>query len=213
LSTGSPALRIRREGVVIAAESHDIWGFTPDFLVESSVIPEGWTCHRATRSNDVVEVQFGPTLWRMTPAQLWVTEDTDRPPPSNLRDYTSLTASVASRYLGEVPHTPVRTFWFFWRFSVAVSEPARWLSWRFLSGTWPTEFGTFTITPQVVVQLNDLTFNIGIRTGRAGTLEFDCYVRESTTAINEMMAGVANCGERLQTLVQMLSHLLKEGRS
>ena len=42
----TPDLWVHEERAIISAESHDIWSFTPDFLVSNEIVPVDWVCRR-----------------------------------------------------------------------------------------------------------------------------------------------------------------------
>ena len=72
MTTSDDGLWIHQESAVISAEFHDVWRFSPDFLLEEEIVPGSWVCHRASRSNDQVSIQYGPSHWSMTQNELWI---------------------------------------------------------------------------------------------------------------------------------------------
>ena len=39
-------LWIHQESAVISAEFHDVWRFTPEFLLEEEIVSNSWACHQ-----------------------------------------------------------------------------------------------------------------------------------------------------------------------
>ena len=116
-------LLVHQESAIIVAESHDVWSFTPEFLLANEIVSDDWSCRRATRRQDTMEIQYGPIRWYMTESNLWI----DLHPGCSIEDRRSmedenLVPTMAGIYLGKVPYCPVRSLWFYWRISVVQSQ-------------------------------------------------------------------------------------------
>ena len=216
-------LWVHEQAAVITAESHDISGFTPSFLLTNDIVPYDWTCWRATRTEDSVEIGIGPTTWRMTESQLWVSVSPDC--PFNGEDLDPLEPyflDPIKRYLDAIPYLPTRHLWFFW--SISVTDP-KWRQWTedtFLRNHWPPELGTPMLRPSITSQKGDLTLLMNIKnelTNRAGQPAQDSIVFESYVYRNiyqtpgDIISEIQHWTERLGLLEQSINHLLTEGGS
>ena len=211
-------LWIHQESAVISAESHDIWRFTPEFLVESEIVPDSWICRTATQSSDEVTILIGPSRWVMTPRNLWITTYPDR----SLKDDTgdvegSHTPSLTRKFLEAVPYLPSRKLWLFWRISAVIPDRDQWMLETFLNKNWPSELGDVVIQPRLTVVVDDLTIRVTIRNegfrqqeeAHGESTAFDCYVsRGSDQAPREMYFDISQSAERLQMLERIIEELL-----
>ena len=68
----TPDLWIHQESVVLIANTHDVWSFTPEFLLVEGIVPDTWQCLSASRGPDEANVHYGSVNWRMTENQLWI---------------------------------------------------------------------------------------------------------------------------------------------
>jgi hypothetical protein len=214
-------LWIHQESAVISAESHDVWRFTPDFLVASEIVPDAWPCRQATQSPDRVTIQFGLTRWVMTPNELWITVYPDR----RLKDEGAaadrdLIPTLTSNFLEAMPYLPTRRLWLFWQISAVNPDRDRWMLENFLSKSWPIELGTVALQPQLTVFLDDLAIQVSIRNGtfpRRGeaheeSTAFDCFVSRGLDQTHEeMVLDVNHRTERLLLVERTIQHLLGNG--
>ena len=214
-------LWIHQESVVISAESHDIWGFTPDFLVGSEIVPDGWTCTRSTQSSEEVNIHFGPSRWAMTQSTLWIMTEPGHPLKDDGADAEGHVVPIlANNFLIALPHLPSRRLWLFWQISAIISNRDQWIRETFLSKSWPSELGTLAIQPRLVVSLGDLSVSVTIRSEtlpRPGGVQgesigFDCFVsRAFDQTPNEMLQDVTHRTERLLLVERIIRQLLEEG--
>ena len=227
-------LWIHQESAVISAEFHDVWRFTPEFLLQEEIVANSWACHRATRSSDEININYGPSHWSMTQNELWITEYPDKSLPTYV-DTTSVdTASeddeedrtnipiLAHNFLVAMPSLPSRKMWFFWRISAINTDRTQWMLENFLNRKWPEEMGTIRLRPRLYVYLNDLLLDITIRnqTYRRGgedapdSTTFDCFVsRRRDLVVGDMLEETERRTERLQMLSKAIQQLLGNEQS
>ena len=214
-------LWIQQESSIISADSHDVWRFTPEFLIASEIVPDTWICRQATQSSDEVAIQIGPSHWRMTPEHLWITEYSDQPLDESAGDTSDHWVSIlTSRFLEAVPYVPSRRLWLFWQVSIVKPDRDRWLLETFLNRNWPNELGTVSLQPQLTARLNDLTIQMTIRGGTShrrgeayqGSTAFDCYVsRGIDQTPEEMLLDLTHRTERLVLVERSIRQLLGNG--
>ena len=220
---GAHGLWVHQESVIIAAESHDIWSFTPEFLMSNGFVPSDndWACTRATRSADDVTIRYGPVNWWMTESNLWVTSYPDCPIKDDLRfEGDHIVPSLARRYIETVPYLPARRLWHFWRLSVVKPSQDEWMLNTFLHRGLPTEFQYVTLQPTLGFVANGVLFQISIKTEelsrRNDTFEdstsFECYASSpSGQGVDSIILEADDWLARLDTFKQAINHLLEEG--
>ena len=217
-------LWIHQESAVISAEFHDVWRFTPEFLLEEEIVSNSWECRRATRSSDQINIQYGPSHWSMTENDLWITEYPDKSLPTNVD-----TASeddepgrtnipvLTYNFLARMPSLPSRKLWFFWRISAINRDTNQWMLENFLNRKWPAEMGTISLQPHLYVDLNDVMLDMTIRNQtypRQGeippdSITFDCLVsRRRDLVVGDMLKETERRTEWLQLLRQAIQQLL-----
>ncbi len=214
-------LWIHQESVVISAESHDVWRFTPEFLVGSEIVPEEWPCRQATQSPDEVTIQFGPSRWVMTPTTLWITTHPNRSLKDDGSDVEGPIAPIlATNFLATVPYLPSRRLWLFWQISAINPDRDRWMLETFLSGGWPSELGTVSLQPRLTVLWDDFTIQVTIRNEnpprlgepRGESTTFDCYVSRGLDQTPEdMVLDITKKTERLLAVERTIKQLLGNG--
>ena len=214
-------LWIHQENAVISADSHDIWRFTPEFLVASKVVPDSWICRHATQSSDVATIQIGPVHWRMTREQLWITEYPNSPLSDVLEDAnTPLIPAVASNFLEATPYLPSQMLWLSWQISAVNPDRDRWILENFLSKGWPSEFGTVVLQPQLTASLGDFIIQITVRNSSvrrqdedpAEATIFDCFAwRGVNQSPGQMVSDLGQRTERLQLAERAIRQLLGNG--
>ena len=214
-------LWIHQESVVISAESHDIWRFTPEFLVVSEIVGEDWICRRSTQSTDEVTIEFGPSRWVMTPTNLWITTFPNRSLKDDGADVESPpTPILANNFLVALPYLPSRRLWFFWQISASIPDRGRWIRETFLRNPWPNELGTVAVQPQMTVSLGGLSVSVTIRNetlpksggDQAESVGFDCYVsRPLNQTPDEMLQDMTHRTERLLLVERIIRQLLEDG--
>ena len=211
-------LWIHQESAVISANSHDIWRFTPEFLMTSEVVPDSWVCRHATQSPDVAMIQIDRVHWRMTREQLWITEYPNSPLHNVIEEANEpLIPTVASNFLQAVPYLPSQTLWLFWQISATNPDNQQWIVENFLSKGWPAEFGTVSLQPQLTVSLNDLAIQITLRNSGVRRREeylaeatiFDCYAWITRNqSPSEMTSDLGHRTERLRLAELAITQLL-----
>ena len=221
--TGTSGLWVHQESAVIFAESHDIWGFTPEFLFSTEVVPDEWICGRATRNQNTVYIQYGPVHWQMTEASLWITCYPDCPWEEELQwEDAPMIPHVASNYLERVPHMPARRLWGFWQVSSVNPNPQQWMVDNFLPDGFHNEFGPTVLSPQLTFFSDGAVVRISIRVDSAArkgetfenSIMFDCYVNPGVDQTAEEMAlETAHWAKWRQTVERSVQCLLAGGES
>ena len=214
-------LWIHQESAVISAESHDVWRFTPEFLLASEIVPDTWICRQATQSSDEVMIHIGPVQWTMTPKDLWITAYPDQPLTVDADDASvHLIPVVTSNFLETVPYVPTRRLWLFWQISIVNPDRDRWMLETFLNGGWPSDLGVVALQPRLTVFLNDLTIQMTVRNitsyrrGEAHleSTAFDCYVsRGADQTPGDMVLDLTHRAERLSLVERAIRQLLGNG--
>ena len=212
--TTLPGLRFRREGVIVAARYHDSDKLTPDLLTGLGIVPNTWKCSLIQYTEDGVDIRMGPTLWSMTPNELWITEDQESPLPPDPSERIPITAAIANRYLNKVVHVPTRAIWYYCRMAVEMPDAQQWRVQRFLSSVWPSHLGQLSIEPKVIVRLDNLIYSITINVSRnSDEVTFECFSRyQNDLGVDDASEDIIRCGPRLHTLIRMVTHIL-EGRA
>lgn len=214
-------LWIHQEGVLISADSHDIWRFTPDFLVSSEIVPEDWVCGRSVQSTEEVTIQFGPSRWRMSARNLWISIHPDRSLRDDLADGSDpLVPILANNFLVASPFLPSKRLWHFWRISAVTTDRNEWKRSTFLAKRWPGELGVMEVQPRLVVSFGNAEFHLTIRDdlppgrgrGPLETVTFDCYAGlASDQTPDNMISDVTFRTERLVMLERVVRQLLGNG--
>ena len=219
--TSDSELWIHQESAIISADSHDVWRFTPEFLIASEIVSDTWICRKATQLPDEVTIQIGPSHWRMTPEHLWITEYPDQPLDESARDTSDHWVSIlTSKFLEAVPYVPSRRLWLFWQVSIVKPDREQWMLETFLNRNWPNELGTVSLQPQLAIRINDLTIQMNIKGGisyRRGEAHqestvFDCFVsRGLDQTVGEMLQDLPHMAERLFLVERSVRQLLESG--
>ena len=189
--------------------------------MSNEIVPDDWQCTRAVRTEDSIDIQFGPIEWRMTDRQLWVSVTPDCP-LDNCSEHAlgPLFLDQTIEYLKTIPYLPVRRFWLFWKLSVTDPERYKWLANTFLSNEWPVSLGIPIVRPLLISRKDDLVLHMTIRderTYRGGELNqdsivFDCYIyRDVGQTPSEIIVETQNWKERFNVVEQAIRHLLEEG--
>lgn len=221
--TVSETLWVHQQAAIITAESHEIWSFTPDFLLANDIVPADWSCTQATRTQESVEIHLGPTNWQMTESQLWVSVSPDCPFDESPRPLMgSLFLDPMNRFLQTIPYLPTRRLWFFWKISATDPEWRKWTADTFLRNDWPAELGTPMLQPSITARKDDITLRMTIRNQSVhrngqpvpNSIVFDSYVyRHVDQTPADMISETQHWPERLAVLRQAIKHLLNEGGS
>lgn len=219
---GAHGLWVHQESTIIGAESHDIWSFTPEFLLSNDIVPKDWVCTLATRSENGVTIQYGPIRWSMTENSLWITSYPDCPleDESRFKD-GHIIPVIAKRYLERVPFLPAQRMWLFWRLSVLNPMAREWMLDTFLSRGWPDGFQHSTVQPNLAFVVDDTLFQMSIKNEQSrlndNTFEesiiFECFASNSDREIENMIIATDHLSARLNTLKEAINHLLDEGSS
>ena len=214
-------LWIHQESAVISAESHDIWRFTPDFLVSSEIVPEEWICNRSTQSSEEVTISFGPSHWAMTPNNLWIRTYPNRSLMEHGTDVVGPVVPIlANNFLVALPYLPSRRLWLFWQISAVIPDRNQWQLDTFFSKAWPTELGTVAVQPRLTVNLSDLAISVTIRNeslprpreAQGDSLTFQCYAsRPIDQTPDDMVSDLNHRTERLEIVERVIRQLLENG--
>ena len=216
-------LWIHEERAIISAESHDIWSFTPDFLVSNEIVQTDWACRRVTQNQGTVDIQYGPTNWRMTESFLWITTYPDCPLAEDPQlESSSIIPVMASRFLEAVPLLPSRRFWFSWQVSAVKPDPRQWMSDNFLPHKWPeglqpaiSRIGFNIIENDILLQMNiNIESKQRLNQSIRDLIVFDCHAsRGSDQFVNDMVLATDHWKEWLGAVEQVIKHLLEGGNS
>ena len=214
-------LWIHQESAVISAESHDIWRFTPDFLVSSETVPDNWICTRSTQSSEEVTIQIGPSRWFMTPTTLWITTHPNRPLKDDNSDIESpLVPILTNNFLVSPAILAVSEAVVILADFGHRSRPRPMEAEYLFAKNWPAELGSLEIQPRLVVSNGDLTISVTIRDDnprRRGadpkeSVTFDCYIsRPLDQTPDEMLSDITHRTERLLIVERILRQFLAEG--
>ena len=218
-----PSLWVHQESTIIRADSHDVWSFTPEFLLVNEIVPDNWLCQRAKRTGNVMDIQYGPIYWRMTESDLWITHYPDCPieDRSSIEDRNPVPA-MAESYLEKVPHFPFRSLLFYWRVSAANPNPHQWMLDNFLHKGWPEEFRITKIQPVLHFSSDNTAFQITVRDEPSqrqhetiqDSIIFDCYAYQTQEQmVGDMVLETDHWFDRWDTLERAINHLLEEGTS
>ena len=219
--TNENVLWVHQEEAIISARTHDIWAFTPEFLVTEEIIPGHWICQRATRTQNNVNIEFGPTHWRMTENNLWVTQFRDCPLDDQFSENSNI-PELAFRYLGTVPYLPSPDLWLRWRISTIHPDCDGWMRDNFSNPDWADKLDSLVLEPTVVFTNEEALFRIGIKAERVqrddqpplASAVFDCYVlpTQASTA-GEILDKSQNWGKLLKLTEHAIRLLLDGGNS
>ena len=219
-SENIPGLWLHQESAIISAESHDIWSFTPEFLLSNEIVSEEWDCTRATRNQDTVDIQFGPVNWRMTESNLWITSFPDCPLGEEVKaGLNSLIPAMARSFLVSVPYLPSRRFWYFWQISAVTDSPLQWMLDNFCPRGWPSELEVARLGTDLTFFKDEQAIQISIRNQSRqrnqvarDSISFDCYVsRGSDLITDDMIEETERRTTWIRTIEQILDFLLNGG--
>ena len=163
-------LWIHQESVIIAAEFHEPWELTPEFLVEKCNVPSTWLCRHSDRSSDQTDIRYGPCHWTMDYDRLRVTEYPDElllpdagVTPGDSEEFGSNVSILAHNFLNAVPTLPFRGLWFFWRISAINKEREQWMRDSFSPSGWPRDMIVASVQPRLTVVVEDGVFDVSVR--------------------------------------------------
>ncbi len=225
-SIGQDGLWVHQASAVIAAESHDIWEFTPEFLMSNGLALPDWECVQATRNPDGVVIQYesnqyGLIQWRMDERNLWITSRPDYSIDYEVQFNANHIIPVLSRrYLDSVPFLPTREIWFFWDISAIVADPQSWMHNNFLNHGWTSEFEYASIQPVVSLYVDNIRFNVTVRpelSHRRGapfdnSITFECYANnQAIRRPSDLMDECRQWGARVSVFRRIINHLLLGG--
>ena len=163
-------LRILQESVVINANPHALWNFTPEFLFDYEIVLPSWECTNVefNPDGDEVVIEYGPVNWRMTETQLWISNYVDSPAANRyLRPYNDyVVPNTAKRFLEQVPFLPFRNVWFHWRVSALVTDQLVRMLENPLPSKWPNEFEVRSNRTNRTVVFDSEGHNFQIMLGR-----------------------------------------------
>ena len=216
-------LWVHQESAIILADSHDVWSFTPEFLLANEIVPESWRCLRARRTGNSMEIQYGRIHWRMTEGDLWITHF----PDCTIEGWHStedarLVPAMAERYLENVRHSPFSKLWLYWRLSVVNPNRNQWMLDNFLDKELQERFRITRMQPVLDFSIGDTEFQITVRTAPGqrqfenfeDSIVFDCYAYQAGEQdVDDMVLESARWSDRLNELEEALNHLLGESRS
>ncbi len=217
----APDLWVHRESAVIRAESHDIWSFTPEFLLANQIVPDEWMCRSAKREPDVVDIQYGPIHWRMTESDLWISMFPDCPVSSRASMADKyLVAAMAKGYIERVPYSPLTSVWFNWRISSVNSNRHQWMLDNFLTKGWPEEAPITGMQPVLDFSSDGARFQITVQNDQVqrqyetfdDSTVFNCYAQSTREqVVAEAALATDHWSNRLQLLKRAINYLLVEG--
>ena len=214
---GARSLWLHQESAIIGAESHDIWSFTPEFLLSNEIVPRDWMCTLATRGANDVTIQYGPLRWWMTDRNLWITTYPECPIEDEARfEDGHLVSVVAKRYLERVPFLPAQRMWLFWRLSMLDPIADEWMLDTFFSKGWPEEFEHLTLQPNLSFAVDDTLFQMSIKNEQTQldddsfeeSIVFECYSSNSKDqGIENLTMETVQLQDRLNVLQEAINHL------
>jgi hypothetical protein len=215
-------LWVHQESAVIAADSYDVWSFTPEFLLSNEIVPGDWTCTQATRDMDEAVIQYGPVHWGMTERSLWITSYPDCPIEDESRlEGEHAVPNLVRRYLRAVPYLPAQNLWFFWRVEVANPQRHEWSLNNFFGKKWPTNLGSIDkLQPTLDFSVEDVLFRLIIDNEQSRIrhniseerIIFECYASNPEgRSIGQILSEAHRLSDRLNTFKQAINHLLEEG--
>ena len=209
---------LHQESAIISAEFHDIWSFTPEFLLSSELASEEWDCTRATRNQNTVDIQFGPVNWRMNESNLWITSFSDCPLSEEVESgLNSLIPELAKTFLENVSCLPVRRFWYFWQISVAMDNPQQWMVDNFYPHSWPAGFNATGLETRATFFKEEQVVQVNIQSQKKNrgdqesldSIVFDCYASCGFNLTHsEMINEPEHRSAWLQTVEQIVDSLL-----
>lgn len=221
----TPDLWLHQESAVLTADTHDIWSFTPEFLLMEGIVPESWLCSRASRAPDEAVIDYGPVNWRMTENQLYISIYPDNPVAGwrSLPD-SNLVPDVTRNYLARVPYMPFQRAWFNWNVSVVKTERLDQMVENVLPDGWPEEFEITANQTQPLLQFTreNHLFQISIqnrameRGGRtfSDSIVFNCFAFTNLDqTLDQAIAELDNWSVRWLTIQRAIQHLMGEMES
>ena len=216
--TNPAKIWVHSESVVISAESHDLWSFTPEFLMSKGIVEADWVCTRATRNQTTVEIQYESTRWRMNQRNLWIHTEPDGELGESLQiEGNPLVPLMAHRFLEAVPHLPFRGLWFFWEAFVLSPDPLRWILDIFSAQDWPGGLEPTRLQPEFTLRRGGLAVRLTIKNQQMrpgggdpqNSIMFECFVSPPRDeVVRSMTPSNDSWNERLQIVEQVVRHLL-----
>lgn len=210
-------LWIHRESVVLLANDHDVWNFTPEFLLSREIVPQDWSCRRASHTPEEAEIDFEDVNWRMTEEQLWIST---RPETSVFAaSINSDVPTLARGYLERVPYLPFQSVWFYWSISAPKTARLRRMTEDFLPGDWPSDFEITTKQTRPLLRFVNEKHNFQVTIGSqslnrgsqtlSDAVVFSCHAFPSENmSLREAIVEMGNWPKRLQTLRRAILHLV-----
>ena len=207
-------LWVHQESAIIIADSHDVWSFTPEFLSTSEIVPDDWICQRAARTQDAMEIQYGPIHWHMTESNLWI----DSYPNRSIEDWLgiedeTLVPAMVESYMGRVPYLPFGGLWGFWRISANKSNLHRLTLESVLGDEWPGELSITRFQPALDMDFTsgETNFRITVRDNPdEDAIVFECFTSSTDRQVaSEAILETRHWPEHLRTLQRAISHLLE----
>ncbi len=218
----APAIWVHQESAVVDADTHDVWSFTPEFLLVDGIVPETWSCRRASREPAEADIDYGPTNWRMTENQLWISvyPDVSVSEWHSLPE-ASLIPSLAQRYLERVPYLPFERAFFYWNVSTLKTDQLSRMVENMLPSDWPEEFKTLANQTQPLLQFTSENHNFQItmqdraveREGSTfdDSIVFNCHAFPSAEQpLDRAITEMGNWAARWRTLQRAIQHLTGE---
>ncbi len=213
-------LWVHEERALITAQNHNIWGFDPEFLLSSGIVPEDWTCTRMVRTQtSSVDINVGPTRWHMTNANLWISEPQDSPLAERLTA-KAVIPEVTQNYLDATPYMASRRLWFAWQISAVHDDPALWIGNNFLNESWLAEFESVTLNPSVDVVKDGISLRVRVADQLMNrdqgpsrrSLVFDCMAsRGWNQSVGQMTEETGNWKEWLRIVEEVIGYMLRTG--
>ena len=214
-ANGSSGLWVRQESAIIIADSHDVWSFTPEFLYANEIVPDDWICHRATRTQDSIGIQYGPIHWYMTSQNLWI----DNYPDRSIEEWLGiqderLAPAMAKSYLTRVPYLPFGSLWSYWRISANRPDRHRLGLENVLGKEWPEEMSIGRFQPSLDMNFTtaDRFFRIVVQDNPdEDAIVFECYTNANASqGAGDAILETRHWPEHLRTLQRAISHILGE---
>lgn len=218
----TPDLWLHQESAVLTADTHDVWSFTPEFLLVQGIVPESWPCSRASRPPDEAVIDYGPVNWRMTEDQLFISVYPDAP-VSEWRSLpeANLIPSLAQRYLERVPYLPFERAFFYWNVSTLKTDQLNRMVENMLPSDWHEEFETLANQTQPLLQFTSENHNFQItmqdraveREGSTfyDSIVFNCHAFPSAEqSLDRAITEMGNWAARWRILQRAIQHLTGE---
>ena len=209
---------VHGESAIISADSHDIWSFTPNFLADAEVVPSDWPCRWARRNQSSVDIRYDHVNWRMFEGNLWIDSFPELPFGEHLfLDNEPLIPTMASRFLGTLPHLPVQRLWFRWLVSAVIPEPNQWMLNTFFPRGCPTEFSSAAVEPDLFLTKGAFVVHLKLRVQAryrpdelpVDAIMMECNVsRQSNLTVDEMLQDTYSWSEYFESLKESINFLL-----